>query len=65
MVSRSRWRAPPGDVEAWADVLAAAIDAGPKRRAAMGKAGMARVRSLYSAKAMTDATLEAYARVLA
>ena len=58
------WRAPPGDIEAWADVLAAAIDAGPKRRAAMGKAGMARVRRLYSARAMTDATLEAYARAI-
>lgn len=58
------WRAPPGDVEAWADVLAAAIDAGPKRRGAMGKAGMARVRRLYSAKAMTDATLQAYARAV-
>lgn len=58
------WRAPAGDIEAWADVLAAAIDAGPKRRAAMGKAGMARVRRLYSAKAMTDATLQAYARAV-
>jgi glycosyltransferase involved in cell wall biosynthesis len=58
------WRAPAGDVEAWADVLAAAIDAGPRRRAAMGKTGMARVRRLYSARAMTDATLEAYARAV-
>ena len=59
------WRAPAGDIEAWADALATAIDAGPKRRAAMGKAGMARVRRLYSSRAMTDATLDAYARVVA
>lgn len=58
------WRARAGDVEAWARTLAAALDAGPKRRAAMGKAGQARVRSLYSARAMTDATLAAYARVV-
>lgn len=58
------WRAKAGDVEAWARTLAAALDAGPRRRAAMGKAGQARVRSLYSARAMTDATLAAYARVV-
>lgn len=58
------WRARADDVEAWARTLAAALDAGPKRRAAMGKAGQARVRSLYSARAMTDATLAAYARVV-
>lgn len=58
------WRAKAGDVEAWAGALAMALDAGPKRRAAMGKAGQARVRSLYSARAMTDATLAAYARAI-
>lgn len=56
------WRAKAGDAQAWADALAAALDAGPRRRAAMGKAGQARVRRLYSARAMTDATLAAYAR---
>lgn len=58
------WRAKAGDVEAWARALAAALDAGPRRRAAMGKAGQARVRRLYSARAMTDATLQAYARAV-
>jgi len=58
------WRAPAGDVEAWAAALAVAIDAGPRRRAAMGEAGQARVRALYSARAMTAATLAAYERAL-
>ncbi|MBX7248415.1 MAG: glycosyltransferase family 4 protein [Caulobacteraceae bacterium] len=58
------WRAVAGDPEALAKALAEALDAGPRRRAAMGRAGAERVRRLYSARAMTDATLAAYARVL-
>lgn len=58
------WRAAADDPEALAEALAKALDAGPRKRAAMGKAGQARVRRLYSARAMTDATLEAYARVV-
>ena len=58
------WRARAGDVDAWARTLAMALDVGPRRRAAMGKAGQTRVRRLYSARAMTDATLDAYARVI-
>lgn len=59
------WRVAPGDVEAWADALRKALEAGRERWAAMGRAGQARVRSLYSVQAMTDATLEVYGRVLA
>lgn len=59
------WRVAPGDVDAWARALGTALDAGPDRWAAMGSAGQARVRKLYSVGAMTDATLEVYARVLA
>lgn len=59
------WRVPPGDVDAWAAALRTALDAGPDRWAALGAAGQARVRRLYSVQAMTDATLEVYARVLA
>jgi glycosyltransferase involved in cell wall biosynthesis len=58
------WRAPAGDANAWALALASALDAGPARRAEMGKAGMERVRRMYASRAMTDATLSAYARVL-
>ena len=58
------WRVAPGDVEAWARALRRALEAGPDRWAAMGRAGQARVRALYSVRAMTDATLEVYRRVL-
>jgi glycosyltransferase involved in cell wall biosynthesis len=59
------WLAPPDDPDALAQALAQAIDAGPVRRAAMGGAGRKRVRELYSAQTMVDATLAAYAQVLA
>jgi glycosyltransferase involved in cell wall biosynthesis len=58
------WLVAPGDAAAWAAALALAIDAGPERRAEMGKAGAARARRLYSAKAMCDATLALYARLI-
>lgn len=58
------WRVEPGDVHAWTRALRTALEAGPDRWAAMGAAGRARVRRLYSVDAMTDATLEVYARVL-
>ena len=58
------WRVRPGDADAWAAALAAALAAGPERWAAMGRAGQDRVRALYSVEAMQAATLEAYRRVL-
>lgn len=58
------WLIPPGDPDALAAALAAAIDAGPEARARMGAAGRARVRKRYTAEAMCRATLEVYARVL-
>ncbi len=58
------WRVAPGDVEAWAAALSAALAAGPDRWAAMGRAGQARARTLYSVEAMQAATLQAYLRVL-
>jgi glycosyltransferase involved in cell wall biosynthesis len=57
------WLVAPGDTAAWALALAAAIDLGPKRRAAIGRAGAARVRRLYSVEAMCGATLTLYARL--
>jgi glycosyltransferase involved in cell wall biosynthesis len=58
------WLAAPSDAEAWASAMAKAIDVGRDRRAAMGKAAMARARRLYRAEAMCAATLNAYERVL-
>ena len=58
------WRVKPGDVDAWAETLRLAVQAGPQRWAEMGRAGRERVRRLYSVDAMADATLEVYARVL-
>ena len=55
------WLAPPGDAEAWADAMAAAIAAGPEGRAAMGHLGAQRARRLYSVETMCEATLEVYA----
>jgi glycosyltransferase involved in cell wall biosynthesis len=59
------WRVPPGDARGWAEALARAADAGPQRLAAMGEAGRARARRLYSVDAMCEATLQVYAEVLA
>ena len=42
-----------------------AIDMGGPRLAAMGQAAANRARRLYSVDAMCEATLDAYARVLA
>ncbi len=58
------WRAPPGDVEAWARAMTTAITVGGECRRTMGEAAAARARRLYSVDAMCDATLGVYARVL-
>jgi glycosyltransferase involved in cell wall biosynthesis len=58
------WRVSPRDVHAWAEALNTALQAGPERWAAMGRAGRTRATELYSVEAMTAATLEAYRRVL-
>ena len=56
---------PEDDAEAWASAMAKAIEMGPARLAAMGQAAANRARRLYSVDAMCEATLDAYARVLA
>ena len=58
------WLVAPGDVEAWAQALATARDAGAATRQTMGMAARARARRLYSVDAMCEATLGVYARVL-
>jgi glycosyltransferase involved in cell wall biosynthesis len=64
LVGETGWLVAPGETTQWAKALAAAIDAGPKKRAAMGQAGAARARRLYSAQAMCEATLKVYARLV-
>ena len=61
---KTGWLAAPGDADAWARALKEALDLGHEGRAAMGRAGQARVRSLYSVEAMCAATLDVYRRVL-
>ena len=59
------WLAAPGDVEAWAQALNDACEAGAAGRQAMGMAARSRARRLYSVDAMVEATLKVYARVIA
>ena len=61
---QSGWLVKPGDPEAWAQALKAAIDTPPKRLAEMGQIGQDRSRELYSVETMCEATLEVYRRVL-
>jgi len=58
------WLVKPEDIDAWSGALKRAVEAGPERWDALGRAGRERVRRLYSVEAMTAATLETYARVL-
>jgi glycosyltransferase involved in cell wall biosynthesis len=60
----SGYRLRPGDADAWAEGLERLLALSPADRAAMGRAGQARVRANYSLDAMTDATLRVYRRVL-
>lgn len=64
LAGETGWLFKPGDAQALAEVMAQAIAAGPERREAMGAAGQARARRLYSAAAMCEATLEVYAGLL-
>lgn len=59
------WLVKVDDADAWAAAMSKAIEMGPARLAAMGQAAANRARRLYSVDAMCEATLDAYARVLA
>jgi glycosyltransferase involved in cell wall biosynthesis len=59
------WLVKVDDPDAWAMALSKAIEMGPARLAAMGQAAANRARRLYSVDTMCQATLDAYARVLA
>lgn len=58
------WHHRPNDAEDLARRMLQALDAGPERRRAMGRAGMARARELYSVDAMLAGTFEVYREVL-
>jgi glycosyltransferase involved in cell wall biosynthesis len=58
------WLVAPGDAEAWAKALKAAIETPAERLAEMGRAGQVRSRRLYSVEMMCEATLDVYRRVL-
>lgn len=58
------WRLPVGDAEAWARGLSEAMHTDAARRRAMGEAGQARAKKLYSVEAMCEATLAVYVRLL-
>lgn len=58
------WLTPPGDAEALAEAIAAALSLSPDQRAAMGARGQAYVRRRYSREAMCRATLQVYLRVI-
>ncbi|KQW73230.1 glycosyl transferase [Phenylobacterium sp. Root77] len=59
------WLVKVDDPDAWAVAMNKAIEMGAPRLAAMGQAAANRARRLYSVDAMCDATLDAYAQVLA
>lgn len=58
------WLTTVDDPDDWAEALTIAVDAGPERRAAMGRDAARRARRLYSVDAMCEATLKVYARLL-
>ncbi len=58
------WLAPPGDTQAWASAIAAALATPREARERMGRAGRARVIAHFSLAAMTAATFQLYRRLL-
>ncbi len=58
------WRVAPGELPAWVEALKAALALTADQRAAMGAAGMARARALYSLERMTALTLDVYAQLI-
>ncbi|XBQ16742.1 MAG: glycosyltransferase family 4 protein [Oceanicaulis sp.] len=58
------WRAAPSDAQAWRAAIAAALDAGPAAREEMSKAARARVVTLFSDRALKQATLQVYRELI-
>lgn len=58
------WRVAPGDSDALAAAIEAAFRMGPEGRAAIGEAGMTRVRERFSKASLQSATLQVYQELL-
>jgi len=58
------WLVTPGDADAWAAAMRTAMDLTPEARFAMGMAGRARVKSLFSLETMCVRTLDVYRKLL-
>lgn len=61
---RTGWLPRPGDVQAWADAMAAAQDLGRDGLERLGRAARERAVRLYSNSVMCASTLEVYERAL-
>lgn len=59
--ARTGWRVPPGDADALAAAIAAALDLPPDSRAAVAQRARRHVHARFSLAAMTGATLDVYA----
>ena len=62
---RTGWLVAPGDPDALAAGLAAALDLEPAARRALGDRARSHVAARYGLTAMTDATLDVYVKLLA
>ncbi|MGN6422391.1 MAG: glycosyltransferase family 4 protein [Asticcacaulis sp.] len=58
------WLVTPGDADAWAEAMRAAMQLDPEARFAMGLAGRARVKDLFSLEVMCARTLDVYRQLL-
>ncbi len=58
------WLVPPGDADKLSAAIGRALALSPEQKAAMGAAGRTRIASLYTARALQDATMRVYQEVL-
>jgi glycosyltransferase involved in cell wall biosynthesis len=61
---KNGWLVPPGDTEALANAFVNMVKAGSTRRTRMGKAGLEKVKRLYSSDKLAERTLNVYKKVL-
>jgi glycosyltransferase involved in cell wall biosynthesis len=58
------WLVPPGDPDALAEALAAALSLGPAERLALAQRAIAHMRAHFTTEAMTSRTLAVYEEIL-